>query len=308
MYSRNSPQDSVGIIIPIKEYHPKPKTPGHSCLLGTHSKMQLTRTLSETATALSLLGRKLGTSSTAVLPLLFWRSTGVHVLVHVRVEYRLTTVIRLWDLLLFWLSREELVLWLLLLLRWLGYVSLLRSSRLWFRVVWSALVLGRRVLPRDNVDEEVEHVRLAQRGGDVTALQSTALVLLGVDPGAHGELGDEGLAGFGEDDRRFGGDHLDFWVGLHDLLDARERQLVDLVVVVLRLEHRHDLLPVGVEDVAVVARAEALGDLNRDALVKVLYAQKRREIRYGILTLPQWPLKVSGGGAWPWAAMPALAP
>jgi hypothetical protein len=269
--------------------------------------MQLTRTLSKTATALLLLGRNLNISSAAVLPLLFGRSTGVHLLVHAGVEYRLTAIVRLWDL-LFWLGREELVLWLLLLLRRLGYMSLLRSSRLWLRVIWPALVLRRRVLPRNDIDEEVEHVRLAQRGGNVTTLQSAALVLLGVDPGAHGELGDESLAGFGEDYRRFGGDHLDFWVGLHDFLDARERQLVDLVVVVLRLEHCHDLLPVGVEDVAVVARAEALGDLDRDALVKLLFTQKRRELRYAILTLPQWPLKVSGGGAWPWAAMPALAP
>jgi hypothetical protein len=268
--------------------------------------MQLASTLSETTTALLLLGRNLSISSAAVLPLLFGGSTGVHLLVHAGVEYRLTTVVRLWDL-LFWLSRDKIVLWLLLLRR-LGHMSLLLSSRLWFRVVWSALVLRRRVLPRNDIDEEIEHIRLAQRGGDVAALQSAALVLLGVDPGAHSELGDECLAGFGEDNRCLGGDHLDFWIGFHDFLDARERQLVDLVVVVLRLEHRHDLLPIGVENVAVVARAKALGDLNRDALVKLLYAQKRREMRCGILTLPQWPLKVSGGGAWPWAAMPALAP
>ena len=102
--------------------------------------------------------------------------------------------------------------------------------------------------------------------------------------------------------------HLHVGVALHDLLDARKRELVDLVVVVLRLEHRHDLLPVGVQDVAVVARAEALGDLNRDASVKVFDAKIMRNIEDQVLTLPQWPLKVSGGGAWPWAAMPALAP
>ena len=187
-------------------------------------------------------------------------------------------------------------------------MSLVLCARLWFRIVWSALVLGRRILSRHNIDEEVEHVRLAQSGCDITPLQSTTLVLFCVDPRAHGELGDEGLASLGEDYRRFGGDHLDFWIGLHDFLDARKRKLVDLVVVVFCLEHRHDLLPVGVQDVAVVARAEALGDLSCDASVRVLDAKSRRDTEEWMLTLPQWPLKVSGGGAWPWAAMPALAP
>jgi hypothetical protein len=56
---------------------------------------------------------------------------------------------------------------------------------------------------------------------------------------------------------------------LHDLLDASEGELVDLVIVVLGLEHGHDLLPVCVEDVAVVALAEALGDLNGGGSVHV---------------------------------------
>ena len=166
-------------------------------------------------------------------------------------------------------------------------MSLILCARLWFRVVWSALVLGCRVLSRYYIDEEVEHVRLAQSGGYITPLQGTTLVLLGVDPGAHGELGDEGLASLGEYDGRLSRDHLNFRVGLHDLLDARERELVDLVVVVFRLEHRHHLLPVGVQDVAVVARAEALRDLNRDALVRVLDAKTRRNMEGKILTLPQ---------------------
>ena len=108
-----------------------------------------------------------------------------------------------------------------------------------------------------------------------------------MDPRAHGELCDKGLASLGEDYRRFGGDHLDFRVRLHDLLDARKWKLVDLVVVVFCLEHRHDLLPVGVQDIAVVARAEALGDLSRDASVRVLDAKSRRNMKDEILTLPQ---------------------
>jgi len=157
-------------------------------------------------------------------------------------------------------------------------MSLILCARLWFGVIWSTLVLGRRILSRHDVDQEVEHVRLAQGSCYVTPLQSTTLVLLGVDPGAHGELGNEGLASLGEYDGRFGGDHLNFRIRLHDLLDARKRKLVDLVVVVFRLEHRHDLLPVGVQDVAVVARAEALGDLSCDASVRVVDARIMRDM------------------------------
>lgn len=269
--------------------------------------MQSARALSKSTIAILLLGRNRIISLIAVLALLFGWCTCVHLLVDVWVEHGLLRVICLWNL-LFWLGRQEFMLRRLLLLRRLRHMALLRCSRLWFGVVWSALVLRRRVFPRDDIDQEVEHVRLAQSSSNIATLQSTALVLLGVNPGAHGELGDEGLAGFGEDYRRLGGDHLDFGVGLHDLLDARERELVDLVVVVLCLEHRHDLLPVCVQDVAVVALAEALRDLDRDALVKVLDARTGRDMRDPLLTLPQWPLKVSGGGAWPWAAMAALAP
>ena len=60
------------------------------------------------------------------------------------------------------------------------------------------------VLAGHDVDEEVEHVGLGQGGGDVGALQRAALVLLGVDPGAHGELGDEDVAALGEEDGCFG--------------------------------------------------------------------------------------------------------
>ena len=227
-------------------------------------------------------------SSAAILALLLRWSTGVvHLPIHVRVEHRLLRIVRLRDL-LFGLRRQELVLWLLLLLlRRLGDMSLILCAGLWLRVIWSALVLGRRILSRYYIDEEVEHVRLAQSGCDVASLQSTTLVLLGVDPRAHGEFGDEGLASLGEDYRRFGGDHLYFRVRLHDLLDARKRKLMDLVVVVFRLEHRHDLLPVGVQDIAVVARAEALGDLSRDASVRLLDAQSWRNMEDEILTLPQ---------------------
>ena len=60
------------------------------------------------------------------------------------------------------------------------------------------------VLAGHDVDEEVEHVGLGEGGGDVGALQGAALVVFGVDPGAHGEFGDEDVAALGEEDGRFG--------------------------------------------------------------------------------------------------------
>ena len=64
-----------------------------------------------------------------------------------------------------------------------------------------------------------------------------------------GELEDEHLAGPGEHDGGLGGDHADVLVGLHDLLDAGEREVVVLEVgggldlaVLLRPEHLQLLL------------------------------------------------------------------
>lgn len=50
-------------------------------------------------------------------------------------------------------------------------------------------------------------------------------------PGSDGELEDEELAGFGEEDRCFGGDHAHILVGFHDLLDTSERELVVFEIV-----------------------------------------------------------------------------
>ncbi len=54
--------------------------------------------------------------------------------------------------------------------------------------------MGGGFLARDDVDEEVEHVGLGQRRGNVGALEGPPFVLLCVDPGPHGELGDEDIA------------------------------------------------------------------------------------------------------------------
>ena len=101
------------------------------------------------------------------------------------------------------------------------------------------------VLAGHDVNEEVEHVGLGEGGGDVGALQSAALVVFGMDPGAHGEFGDENVAAFGEEDGRFGRDHLYFWVGFHDLFDSGEGELVDFEIVTVGFEVVDCLLPVG---------------------------------------------------------------
>lgn len=101
------------------------------------------------------------------------------------------------------------------------------------------------VLAGDDVNEEIEHVGFGQGGGDVAALQGAALVVFGVDPGAHGEFCDEDVATFGEEDGRFGRDHLDFRVGFHDFLNAREGELVDFEIMRVRFQVVDCLLPVG---------------------------------------------------------------
>ena len=97
----------------------------------------------------------------------------------------------------------------------------------------------------DDVDQEIEHVAFRKGRCDVGSLKSAAFVLLRVDPRPHGQLGDEDVAAFGEEDGSFGTNHLDFWIGFHDLLYARERELVDLVVVRFRFQGGDGLLPVG---------------------------------------------------------------
>lgn len=76
------------------------------------------------------------------------------------------------------------------------------------------------ILARHNIDKEVKHVRLHQGRCNVGSLQCAALVLFCVDPGTHGELRDEDVAALGKQDGSFGRDHLDFRIGLHDLLDT----------------------------------------------------------------------------------------
>jgi hypothetical protein len=92
----------------------------------------------------------------------------------------------------------------------------------------AGLLLG--LLAGHDVDEEIEDVGARDGRGDVVALQGAALVLLGMEPGADSELEDEEFAGLGEQHGRLGGDHAHVLVGLHDLLDPGQRQLVVLEV------------------------------------------------------------------------------
>lgn len=80
-------------------------------------------------------------------------------------------------------------------------------------------------------------------------------------PGTHGQLGDEDVAAFGEENGCFCRDHLHLWICLHDLLYPCQREMVLLVIVVGGLELGDLLLPVGVEYVAVIAR-KSLINLN----------------------------------------------
>lgn len=110
-----------------------------------------------------------------------------------------------------------------------------------------------RFFPGNNVNKEIKHVGLGQRRGDVRPLQGSPLVLLRVDPGAHRQLRDEDVAPLGEEDRRLRRDHFHLRIRLHHLLDPRQWQLVDLVVVRVRLQVVDCLLPVSSQDVAVLS-------------------------------------------------------
>lgn len=80
----------------------------------------------------------------------------------------------------------------------------------------------------DEVHEEVEDVGVGDAVADVVALQSPPPVLLGVLPGPVGQFDDEQFAGLAEQHRGLGTDHPDVFVGLHNLLDACQRETVAL--------------------------------------------------------------------------------
>lgn len=133
------------------------------------------------------------------------------------------------------------------------------------RSSWTSLTgtfgVGGSLFTGDDIDEEIEHVGFGEGGGDIGSLEGSPFVIFGVDPGAHGEFGDEDVAALCEENRGFGRDHFDFWIGFHDFLYARERELVDFIVVIVGFEVIDDVLPVCCQDVAGGA-LEALVDLG----------------------------------------------
>ena len=80
-------------------------------------------------------------------------------------------------------------------------------------------------------------------------------------PRPHGQLCNKDIAALGEEDWCLGRDHFDFWIRLHDLLNASQGQLVDFELVSIILEMCDSLLPIGGEDVFVLA-SETLMNLK----------------------------------------------
>ena len=83
-----------------------------------------------------------------------------------------------------------------------------------------------------------------------------------MDPSPHGEFGDEDVATLGEQDGRLSRDHLDLGVGLHDLLNPGQRQRLLLVIVGAILERLDGMMPIGGENITIIA-VETLVDLDR---------------------------------------------
>ena len=189
--------------------------------------------------------------------------------------------------------------------RWWMHASLLSDSTSRHRrrrllsstSLSTASSAGRRFLSRDNVDEEVEHVRFCQRGRDVRPLKRPSLVLFGVDPRTHCELGYEDVAAFCKEDGSFGRYHFDFRVGFHDFFDARQRQLVELEVVLVRLQLGYLILPIHVKDVLWLT-GQALRYLGKVSQRMRLLSRDPTEP-----TFAHGPVKTCASGACPMTAI-----
>lgn len=83
-----------------------------------------------------------------------------------------------------------------------------------------------------------------------------------MNPCTHGQLGDEDVATFGKQDWGFRRYHLDLGIRFHNLLDACQWQLMNLVIVSLSLQIGNGLLPIGRQDVPILAM-ESLADLRQ---------------------------------------------
>ena len=98
-------------------------------------------------------------------------------------------------------------------------------------------------------------------------------------PGAHSEFGDENVATFCEKYGRFRTNHLDIWIGFHDLLYTRKGELMKLVIMSLSFQVIDSLLPVCRQNVPVIANKP----LVNLAMISELRAYKCAE-------LVRWPM------------------
>lgn len=121
--------------------------------------------------------------------------------------------------------------------------------------------LLRQLLTRNDIDKKIKHVAFSECTRNIAPLQRAPLVFFCNDPRSHCEFCNKDVAALCKQYRRFCRDHLDVWIGFHDLFDACEWQMVEFVVVLFGLELDDLVLPVGVQYVA-KRRAETLRDLS----------------------------------------------
>lgn len=93
-----------------------------------------------------------------------------------------------------------------------------------------------------------------------------------MNPGTHCQLRDEDIAAFGKKDGSFSGDHFHFWIGFHDLLDTRQRKLVNFEVMGVCFEMVDGLLPICRKDLA-RRSSQTLVDLEK-SVSKTLFFTK----------------------------------
>ena len=161
---------------------------------------------------------------------------------------------------------HSIVVWHLLGWRCLLWDLLLSSRLLTTRCRRPLRAVATGVFSWNYIDEEIKHVALCKRSRNVAPLQGPPLVVFCVNPGAHCQFGDEDVAAFREEDWCFGRNHLDFWIGFHDLLDTCEWQLMDLEIMVIGLEVVYRLLPIGRQDLSRLT-SQALIYLQKESVI-----------------------------------------
>ncbi|GER36303.1 ribosomal RNA large subunit methyltransferaseK/L [Striga asiatica] len=126
-------------------------------------------------------------------------------------------------------------------------------------------------IPRHNINQKIKYVGARDSSGDVILLERAALVLLRVEPRSHGELEYEELARLGEEYWGLCRYHAHVLVGLHDLLDAGQRELV-----IFEIVHLLDLLALKIPE-----RLEMMLLLFEEVVVGGLRRVPRGRLRWG---------------------------